>query len=122
VSISEFDWKRGSNQISWRYLGEKILKVYSSPPDAVCLLKDGEGVAVVESYRATGPRNGTILDCDGRERFRLALPMRSEFVHGYYDMYYISGELTAILATIHGDFKFVVDPSTGALGDVTESR
>lgn len=99
-----------------------MLKIYPSPPQSVCLLKGNNGIAIVEYYRDSGPKNAAILNCDGAERLRLSLPMSENLVYGYDSIYYVGGSLVAILAATSGDFAVVVDPETGMLSGIKETR
>jgi hypothetical protein len=122
MRVSDLEWQSGSARITWKCGALDVARISSAPFQDVCLLSDRSGLAVVEAYSIAGPRNALVVNCDGSERFRLALPMPEWDVHGYDSIYYIGGRLSGIIATRHGDWAVVINEATGALSGLRESR
>jgi len=125
MSISNLKWAKDSNEVSWKDDNSaEIVRRYREPVQSVTILNDRSGVIIVGSFKELGPQNAVIINNDGSERLRL--PRLSSFpygsVYGYYYAYYEGLELKAIISTTSGDSMVTVDPQTGALSDVHETR
>jgi len=122
MRVSDLEWEPGSNRVSWCCGKNAVVRICDLPLQSVCVLQEGDAVAIVENYLESGPTNAVIIDCDGSVRVRLSLPLPADRVHGYDSMYYIAGRLAAILASTSGDWAAVVNPITGELSELRESR
>jgi hypothetical protein len=124
VSITISDLKLMLNRISisWSYGLQTITKRYQFPVLSANVLRDGRGVAVVESMSESAPRNAVVFNGDGTERFRVMSPLSEDQVQGFSDFYYVGSELTAILTCPGRDFAVVVDELSGKCMRFYETR
>ena len=122
MPITDLQWEPGSNRVTWVCDGAPVLWARESPLQSVCLLDDGDGLAIAESIKETGPRNAVIVNCDGSERIRLAVPFPSGETYGYDSIYYVGHDLTGIVVTTLGEWAVIIDPATGQLSGLRESR
>jgi hypothetical protein len=122
MDLCELRWSENSNEVSWKYAAERITKYYQTPVQSVQTLSGGDGIVIVEPYRERGPRNAVVFNADGTERFRLAPPFPEGSLYGYYYVYYEGRKLKAVIATTSGDFAVTIDPETGLLSDIQETR
>jgi len=113
ISITNLQTSQDSKAISWSYGSASITKSYRFPVACANVLNDGHGVAVVESIEESGPRNAVVINGDGSERCRIASPLPEHETQGFADMYYVAGELTAIVVSAGRDFAAVIDEATG---------
>ena len=123
MSLFDLKWRKDSCEVSWKDdHSTEIVRRYREPVQSVTILNDGSGIVIVGSYHEQGPQNAMIVNKDGTDRCRLTLPFHYELVYGYYDTYYEGLELKAIISTTSGDSMVTVDPLTGALSDLHETR
>ena len=118
----DLEWTYGDKAVSWQTDAGRIAKAYNEPIQSACLLRQGDGIALVEPHPEVGCRNAVILNADGSERVRLSLPVEDALVYAFDSMYYIREQLTAIVATTRGDVAVIVDPDTGDLSGMRPSR
>jgi len=85
-------------------------------------LRDESGVVVVFPWRGNGVSNAKIVDRDGKVRCDLEIPQTYRDGIGFWDVYYVKDELTAIYVTNQGDFAFVIDEKSGGVLRTYETR
>lgn len=122
MTVKNLEWKLGSNRVSWLCGGKSVARINRLPFQSVCILKECDGLAIVESIEETGPRNALLVNCDGSERARLDLSFPVGSMQGFDCIYYIQGKLAAIIITTLGDWTAEVNPLTGKLSRIRESR
>ncbi|WP_425618825.1 hypothetical protein NA78x_002541 [Anatilimnocola sp. NA78] len=88
----------------------------------VAKLNDDSGVIVVFPIEKNGFSNAQIINSTGTVRCQLEIPYEFRNGHGFWDAYYVQGELTAILLTPGRDFAFVIDEQTGCVLRSYETR
>ena len=122
ISITNLQISGDAQTISWSHGSASITKSYRFAVACANVLIDGHGVAVVESIEESGPRNAVVLNGDGSERFRVMSPLPDFETQGFADMYYVNGELTAILVSPGRDFAVVIDENKGRCLRFYETR
>jgi len=122
MPITDLQWEPDSNRVTWFCDGAPVIWARESPLRSVCLLDDGNGLAIAESIEEAGPRNAVIVNCDGSERIRLGVPFPANEMYGYDSIYYVGQDLTGIVVTTLGEWAVVIDPKTGQLSGLRESR
>jgi len=120
--IENFRWEKKNHYFSWSYKENELKKEYNNKIWSVVRLSDNNGFAIVLSHEDYGRHNAFIINADGTERFRLDIPTSIKNVIRYYEIYYINGELTAIIATTGMDFACVIDPKSGHFNKIYETR
>jgi hypothetical protein len=124
MSASELR-SRGSETVTWTDTssGSTIVKTYSAAVAGAVLLWDGSGVAIAEPDDAGMSQEVVIFNADGSRRVSLRMPVRDDIsVIGFHQLYYVGGELTAIVACVGRDFAYVIDPNTGRFIRSYETR
>lgn len=121
-TINNFIWNVDEKSLTWTYEGIRKEKYFKSPPVSIIKLSDKTGFAIVGSYDEFGMNNAFILNGDGTIRFILTIPESIKDAICFHEIYYIKGELTAIIATRNIDFACVIDVTTGDYNKIYETR
>lgn len=103
-------------------MGTRKEEQFNSFPRSVVELSDKSGFAIVGSYDEFGMNNAFILNADGTERFALTIPLKIKGAICFHEIYYIMGELTAIVATHSTDVACTINTNTGEYKNIYETR
>ncbi|MEV4555532.1 hypothetical protein AB0K51_00890 [Kitasatospora sp. NPDC049285] len=125
----DIDWQNGSRTVRWGTDGAAE-RTFDRPPVSVVGFDDPPSILVIEDPEdpaggTAQPSNALVLNPDGTERLRLAVPDVPEpsWRIGYYTAYPdVDGGIVAVYATRVGDLQGRPDLTTGALHDVREWR
>lgn len=120
--IENFRWERNNHYFSWSYKEKELKKEYNNNIWSVIKLSDNNGFAIVLSHEDYGRHNAFIINADGTERYRLDTPTSIKNVICFHEIYYINGELTAIIATTEVDFAYNIDPNSVNFNKIYETR
>ncbi len=120
--VEKFKWVFNSNEFEWVCQGIKMSMRYKLPIQSVIQLNDHTGFAIVLSKDEVGKENAKIINFDGTERIRLEIPDNIKDALCFHEIYYVYGDLTAIIATSSRDIACVFDPNTGVYSKIYETR
>ncbi len=120
--IENLKWSNKEKNIEWT-VGKDTMKIETElPPFSVILTEDCNNLAIVFSNEEYGNENAYLYSFDGNNCIKLVHPQSIRDVICFHEIYYISGKLTAIIATSHCDFACEIDEKTGEIEKVYETR
>ncbi|MBM6618976.1 hypothetical protein [Bacillus suaedaesalsae] len=120
--INDFVWKENEKSFTWTFEGENKEKLFKNVPRSVVELSDKSGFAIVGSYDEFGKKNAFILNADGTERLIFTIPNKIRDAICFHEIYYIMGELTAIIVAGGIDFACIINSDTGEFKEIYETR
>jgi hypothetical protein len=120
--VKQFKWIFNTNEFEWEYKGVKMTMTYILPIQSVIELNDHSGFAIVVSKDELGTENAKIINSDGTDRIKLKIPDKVEDVICFHEIYYVNGDITAIIATRSRDIACVFDLTTGTYTKIYETR
>jgi len=107
---------------TWSYESKIKEKIFNNVPRSVVELTDKSGFAIVGSLSEFGKNNAFILNADGTDRLILTIPHKIRDAICFNEVYYIMGELTAIIVANGVDFACTVNSDTGEFNKINETR
>lgn len=116
---TELSWEHPDTHASWLVGGALVSVHYDEPIESIFLSNDGADVILVEPYRTHGPDNLVVLEPNGQLRHRVTCPIGKI---GFDGAYPTSEGVKAIVATGTLDFWTILNPATGDLTPIRESR
>ena len=120
--VEKFKWDFNTNEFEWVYKGTKMNMSCKFPIQSVIELIDHSGFAIVQAKDELGSENAKIINSDGTERIKLKIPDNVDDAISFHEIYYVNGDLTAIIATRSRDVACIFDPNTGIYSKIYESR
>jgi hypothetical protein len=120
--VKDFLWKENERSFKWTFDDKNKEKVLKYVPRSVVELSDKSGFAIVGSYDEFGKENAFILNADGTKRLILTIPNKIRDAICFHEIYYIMGELTAIIVAGGIDFACIINSDTGEYKKIYETR